>query len=940
MDIPALLLSVIPAKRIKSSLIDLVAYASDAGFYHLRPLAVILPVSEKEIVDILNFSRQYRIPVVFRTAGTSLSGQAITDGILVDLSQYWDKINVEDNGKLVRVQPGAIGAIVNAHLSRYGSKLGPDPASINSAMMGGIISNNASGMCCGVRNNSYHTIEYISFILPGGQSYSTEDAQAYDRFKRECPSLFQHLEDTRLQIMESPDIHDKIRSKYRTKNTVGYGMNAFIDFEHPLDIMAHLMIGAEGTLGFISEAVMRTVPDYALKSTALIYFEDVSAACRAIEPLNLSGVEAVELMDRASLRSIENIKGIPDIIRSLPETSAALLIEYQSDNAQDLQTKVGRFLTIAPELELLEPVRFTTADIERALLWKVRKGMFPAVGAVRASGTTVILEDVAVPVARLGEAILDLQRLFRKYGYDRAIIFGHAKDGNIHFVITQAFDTETDVNRYRDFLDEVVGLVVKKYDGALKAEHGTGRNMAPFVETEWGPEIYKLMRSVKETVDPDNLINPGVIINQDPQVHIRNLKKLPEVEEEVDRCIECGFCEHKCPSRNITLTPRKRIVVRRELLQLRNSGKKKEYQTLLEQYRYQGLDTCAVDGLCATACPVDINTGDLVKRLRRESHSLLANRMALAIAKNFKVTTEMIRLALSVGGLINGVFGKSSMHGLTKMVKRIVPSFPLWSDQLARAKRLKGRAFSTADGKQNVVYFPTCISRVMGEVGQKDKGVMQTFLDVSAKSGINVVIPEWIGKDCCGQIYSSKGFKDAYAFAVNRTVGRLWEATAHGKYPVVLDISSCTQTLSNCRNALTGANRVKYDAMRILDSIEYLYDIVMPRVAVARKKDHIVLHPVCSLQKMEGLEAKFAGLAAHFSNKVTRPMFSGCCGMAGDRGFLFPELTLSATLPEAMEVGKLVCDGYYSSSKTCEIAMSGRCRQKLSFHFKVGRRMF
>jgi D-lactate dehydrogenase len=913
---------VLPKNRIKSSLIDLVSYASDAGFYYLRPKAVVLPVSEEEIIKLFAFSKEHGIPLVFRTAGTSLSGQSITDGILVDLSQHWEKIKIEEEGRKVRVQPGAIGAIVNAYLKKHGRKIGPDPASISSAMMGGILSNNASGMCCGVSNNSYHTVKYIRFILPNGKTYSTENQEDYFRFKQECSILYHQLQSLQLQVMGNKEIHDKIRKKYQTKNTVGYAVNAFVDFTEPLDILAHLLIGAEGTLGFISEAVMGTIPDYPEKSTALLYFTDIYSACQAIVPLTVSGAAAVELMDRASLHSIEHIPGVPAIIKTLPETAAALLIEYQGHTQDALKIQTDNFLSIAPKLALLDTAVFTSIPEEQALLWRVRKGMFPAVGAVRASGTTVILEDVAFPVDQLGDAIVDLQQLFKKHGYDKAIIFGHAKDGNIHFVVTQAFDTQAEIERYAGFLDDVVELVVKKYNGALKAEHGTGRNMAPFVETEWGGEIYQIMKSVKETIDPDNLLNPGVIINADKAAHISHLKSLPQVEEEVDRCMECGFCEHKCPSRNITLTPRKRIVVRRELLNLKNKGNKKEYQTLLNQYQYQGLDTCAVDGLCATACPVDINTGDLVKRLRRENHSALANKVALVTAKNFKTVAKTVKFALASGILLNRTLGNNTMYRFTGAIRKVIPAFPLWSNQLALAKPIP-KLTEQHSQTQKVVYFPACISRVMGDADENQKGVMRTFLDVSEKAGIEVLIPDNIEKQCCGQIYSSKGFRDAYSYTVNQAISKLWKTTKEGRYPVVLDISSCSQTLSNCRPVLSKENQEKFDFLQIIDSIAYLHDYVIPRVKISKKKRHIVLHPVCSLQKMDGLEWKFNALATHFAEKVTHPMFAGCCGMAGDRGFLFPELTRSATLSEKTEVcSSAAFDGYYSSSKTCEIALS------------------
>jgi D-lactate dehydrogenase len=922
MQTAKLLEAILPADRIKAKLIDLAAYAPDAGFYYLRPKAVVQPVSEDEIVALFRFSQQHSVPLTFRTGGTSLSGQAITDGVLVDLSRYWKGISVEEGGDHVRVQPGVIGAVANAHLKRHKRKIGPDPASINSAMMGGILSNNASGMCCGVTRNSYHTTKYIRFILPNGKAFSTEQPGDYTRFAEECPDIYNRILQLRETIHSKPHLHDTIRRKYKTKNTVGYSVNAFIDHEHPLDILAHLLIGAEGTLGFISEAVLQTIPDYPAKSTALLYFPSIYAACAAIEPLRITGAEAAELMDRSSLRSIEHIKGLPEVIRTLPEGAAALLVEYQADNSIELKVKTDHFFAVAKDLSLLYEPRFTENPAEQALLWKVRKGMFPSVGAVRASGTTVILEDIALPIEKLGDGIVQLQELFKKYGYDNAIIFGHAKDGNIHFVVTQTLNVESEVARYDQFLKEVVHLVVNQYGGALKAEHGTGRNMAPFVETEWGTEIYEVMRSLKQVVDPHNLLNPGVIINDDQNAHIRNLKDLPQVEEEVDKCMECGFCEHRCPSRELTLTPRQRIVVRRELSIMKDKGKKKEYRTLLDQYQYSGMDTCAVDGLCATVCPVEINTGALIKRLRRESHSPTGNKVALLIARHFRTVTVLVHAALKTGTAFNAVFGANAMRNLTGTVKKVIPAFPLWSNTLRPTSgSLKGPTQVALGRGGAIVYFPTCISRVMGGHDKKKESTMDVFYRISEKAGIRVILPKEIKGMCCGQPFSSKGFYDAFKYTANDTIEKLWATTEEGKYPVVLDITSCTHTLHMCRPALTEENKKRFDAIRIIDSVDYVADYVVPQIPQFRKKSKVVLHPVCSLHHM-GLEQKFLSVARQLAEEVVVPMHAGCCGMAGDRGFLVPELTQSATRPEAEEVRATVSDGYYSSSKTCEMALS------------------
>lgn len=916
MEIGTLLVDILPKERIKVRLIDLVAYASDAGFYYLRPKAVVQPIAEAEIIALFSFSHKHQIPLTFRTGGTSLSGQAITDGILVDLSQYWNKIKIEENGDLVRVQPGITGSMVNAYLKRYKRKLGPDPSSIDAAMMGGILSNNSSGMCCGVKLNSYHTTKHIRFILPDGKSFSTENEADYGRFERECGQIYTAIKGMQEQLEGNTELYNLIRRKYETKNTVGYSLNSFIDHQHPLDVLAHLLIGAEGTLGFIAEAVMETVPDYPYKTTAFLYFPDIYAACQAIIPLTVSGAEAVELMDRASLRSIDSLKGVPERLKTLPETAAALLVEFQANSLEELHAKTNVFLSSAGDLSMLEEPLFTEDVKQQAFYWKLRKGMFPAVGAVRASGTTVILEDIAFPVAKLGDAILDLQQLFKKYAYHEAIIFGHAKDGNIHFVVTQAFHTEAEIERYDLFMQDVVKLVVETYDGTLKAEHGTGRNMAPFIETEWGGEAYQIMKALKAVIDPQNLLNPGVIINENKKAHITNLKPLPSVEEEVDKCIECGYCEHKCPSRNITLTPRQRIVVRRELAGLKAKGNQKEFDLLVNEYQYDGLDTCAVDGLCATACPVDINTGDLVKRLRRESHSKTANSLALTVAKNFGSTAFVVGSAVKFGDGMNNIFGASTMRNITGGLKKIIPAMPLWSNQLqATTGKLKG------DQNGSVVYFPTCINRMMGGAKDRKKSVPQTFMSVSDKAGIKVLIPDDINGMCCGQLFSSKGYSDAYVYTVNETVKKLWKWSAEGKFPVVLDVSSCTHTLHSCRPALNDENKAYFDQLNIIDSIDYLYDHVTPNLKNILKKEKIVLHPVCTLKKM-GLETKLFQLADQFAVQVNVPLNAGCCGMAGDRGFLFPELTAAATAPEAGEVKKSAYTGYYSTAKTCEMAMS------------------
>lgn len=914
---------VVAPDRVLDRAVDRIAFASDASFYRLVPRAVVLARDVDEVAGLIRLARQAKVPIVFRAAGTSLSGQAVTDGVLVEVARHWRRLSVEDGGRRFRAQPGVLGGAVNAALRPYDRKMGPDPASIAACTLGGILANNSSGMCCGVARNAYHTLESLTFLLPSGTRIDTADPDADERFRAAEPALWQGLLDLKARVEGDAALAARVRSKYRTKNTTGYSLNAFLDFERPVEILRNLLVGSEGTLAFVAEAVLATVPDRTVKYTGLLLFPSMHAACAAIVPLRDSGAEALELLDRAALRSVESQPGVPASIRSLPGGAAALLVEYQAaEEAERAGLEEAAAGAVAP-LALLTPARFTHDVEEQALLWKVRKGTFPSVGAARRSGTTVIIEDVAFPVERLADAAVDLTALFARHGYDDAILFGHAKDGNLHFVLSQSFNRPAEVERYARLMDDVVALVVKKYDGALKAEHGTGRNMAPFVETEWGPEAYAVMRRLKELCDPDGILNPGVILNPDPAAHVADLKPMPTVEEEVDKCIECGYCEPACPSRELTLTPRQRIVLRREMTRLAAEGGGAPLLAALEaEFPYAAVDTCAVDGLCATACPVSIDTGQLTKRLRGAGRSARGRRVALGLARRFAAVEPALRLGLKAGHAVEAILGPGAMARLTRGIRALLGApFPQWSAEMPRPAK-EGLPATAREGAA-AVYFPACISRTMGGLPGEPDGISlaEAFVAVARRAGAPVWIPGDVEGTCCGVPFTSKGYSEASAFALNRAIERFHAWSDGGRLPVVVDTSPCAYGLRSGRAQLTPENRARFDRLRILDAVEYAHDTLLPRLAARRRAGPVALHPVCSLVKM-GLAGKLEGIARFCSDEVVVPASAGCCAFAGDRGFLHPELTASATRHEAAEVRSAGCAEHLSSSRTCEIGMT------------------
>lgn len=914
MDVIDRLKEALGQSRVFDRPLDRYALASDASFYSLVPLVVVRPETINDILAIFRIARETRVPLTFRAAGTSLSGQAVTDGILVDISRSWRSIRVHEEGNLVSAGPAVVGARVNDILKPYGRKMGPDPASLNAAMMGGIVANNSSGMCCGVIHNTYHTLHDLIAVLPNGFRFSPANSEDDARLLREHPGIYEGLLKIRSEIHSDEWLLAKIRGKYKIKNTVGYSLNAFVDFEKPLEILSHLMVGSEGTLGFIAETTLRTIPASPHKLTGLLFFPDVYKAAAAVP--SLLDAAAVELMDGASLRSVEDKVGdLSDLIRNLDEHTATLLVEFEFRTQELLQQSYENIINELAKLDMIHPVILTDDAHKQALLWSIRKGLYPAVGSMRKTGSSVLIEDVAVPVDRLADLVVDLRALFTKHGYPEAVLFGHAKDGNMHFVITPDFGAADEVVRYSHLMNDVVELVTKKYGGSLKGEHGTGRNMAPFIEAEWGEHARRIMGELKRLLDPDNICNPGVILNDDPEVHIQNLKSMPPVSPDLDLCTECGYCESRCPSRDLTTTPRQRIVLQRRRVLLEKNIGERSVRNLDHDYHYDGMDTCATDGLCALACPMGIDTGKFVKHLREREHGSVSESAALTLAGNMETLTRSVRFGLNVADAVKGAL--PILNESINLAKRLVPGLPMIPSGIRAPVPLRPVSSQRAP---EFLYFQTCISRSMGGYSGKKRSLGETLLLLAERAGVTLKLPENIAEHCCGMPFASKGYRAAYENSIRSSISMIYEQSDEGRLPVIVDISPCTQTFLNAANDLDRETLKKYKKLKFMDSVDFAAMHLLDRLKITNKKSSVVLHPVCSVRKM-GITEDMQKLAAACSDRVTVPLYAGCCGMAGDRGLMYPELVEAAVKLEKDEVLGGNFDGHYSSSRTCEYAL-------------------
>ncbi len=982
----------LPANRIYTDELRTLGWGTDASFYRKIPKVVIRSDGEAEISKIVCVCSKYKLPYTFRAAGTSLSGQSCTDSVLIVAGKHWEQYELADDKQSIRLQPGIVGGRVNQILKPYGRVFPPDPASIGSAMVGGIVVNNASGMNCGVHANSDRMMLSARVILTDGTVLDTGSEVSRQEFRKSHPAFLDKIERLRDRVRADKELADRISRKYAIKNVTGLNLRPLVAYDDPFDIIAHSMVGSEGTLAFLSEVTMKTLKDYPFKASAMVYFLTMKESCEAVvamkkmqageEDLEYSAenlvVKSAEMLDYKSLSSVDDpvylqykqdvdagkIAGVePGDYHNL----TAILTETKGITHEQLLEKIERIKECLSQFQLYIPADFTEDPAVYGKYWSIRSGIFPSVGGTRPVGTSCLIEDVAFPIESLPEATVKLQKLIADHGYDDACIYGHAFEGNYHFILNQSFADEHEVARYAEMMRDVARLVVEDYDGSLKAEHGTGCNMAPFVKYEWGDKAYEVMKELKQIFDPDGLLNQGVIFNDDPDCFIKCLKPLPvldfdfssvpdgghylmdsslstakETVEQVKRankCIECGFCEVNCMSCGLTLSSRMRIAVQREIRYLTATGADPErLATLKKQYKYYGDQTCATDGLCATSCPMKINTGELTHLIRQMdmNNSKMGYRLGEFAANHMAGIKSGLRVVLDVAHLAHVTLGPTMMSAIARGMNRM--GLPLWTTAMPKKHRQPKKSDLTqfiierslppspskkrgpespspsGEGRgkaSKVVYFPSCINQTMGQSkhGGKLHDLVDEVIQLMAKAGYEVIFPEGMERMCCGQIWESKGMLDIADRKSAELEAALWKASEEGKYPVLCAQSPCLHRM-----------RKVMHKMKLYEPAEFIMKYLVPRLDFHPIDRPIALHITCSTRQM-GVADDLINLAKMCSTRVFLPEGVGCCGFAGDRGFTFPELNrygLRKLRPQ-IEANKIEVG--YSNSRTCEIGL-------------------
>ena len=971
----------VSADRIYTDELRTLGWGTDASFYRMIPKVVVRSDSEQEVSQIVKLCSKHKLPFTFRAAGTSLSGQSCTDSVLIVAGKHWEDYELSQGLDTIRLQPGIVGSRVNEILKPYGRVFPPDPASIGSAMVGGIAINNASGMNCGVHANSDRMLLSARIILTDGTMLDTGSQESRRKFRETHPEFIAKIEALRDKVRADEELASRIRTKYSIKNVTGLNLRPLIAYDDPFDIIAHSMVGSEGTLAFLAEVTMKTLFDYKYKASAMVYFMTMKESCEAVvamkklkagdEDLKMSAenlmVKSAEMLDYMSLNSVDDpvflqykkdvdagrIEGVkPGDYHNL----TAILTETKGVTHEQLLEKIAKIKECLGQFRLYIPAEFTEDPAVYGKYWAIRSGIFPSVGGTRPVGTSCLIEDVAFPIESLPEATVKLQKLIADHGYSDACIYGHAFEGNYHFILNQSFADEHEVARYAEMMRDVAKLVVEEYDGSLKAEHGTGRNMAPFVKYEWGEKAYEAMKELKDIFDPQGLLNQGVIFNDDPECFIKCLKPLPvlnydfdsvpdgghylmepelstakETIEQVKRankCIECGFCEVNCMSCGLTLSSRMRIAVQREICELEATGSDPERAaTLRKQYKYYGDQTCATDGLCATSCPMKINTGELTHLIRQMDmlKSPMGYKLGEFAANHMAGIKSGLRVVLDVAHFGHVALGPTLMTSLCRQMSKM--GLPLWTTAMPRKKRqpkpsdltqfiieksLPHHSDDTSlHSALKVVYFPSCINQTMGlsKEAKVKHALVDEIIQLMTKAGYEVIFPEGMERMCCGQIWESKGMLDIADRKSAELEEALWKASEEGKYPVLCAQSPCLHRMKKVMKK-----------MKLYELAEFIMTYLVDRLDFHPIDRHVALHLTCSTREM-GVDKDMIALARLCSNNVYLPEGVGCCGFAGDRGFTFPEMNRYALRKLRPQIEKNHIEVGYSNSRTCEIGL-------------------
>jgi len=883
------------------------AYSTDASIYRIVPQCIVAPRDAGDVAAVVGYAAAEAIPVVARGAGSGLAGESLSAGIVLNMTRYMNKIiGAEENGRMVTCEPGVVLDDLNKYLAQFGRKIGPDPSSANRAVIGGCVANNSTGSHSLQYGYMGDYVEEIEAVLADGSIVEFKNDVDPEQVKddgvasiaKECLSV----------LSENEAVINKALPQTK-RNRSGYNI-AGVCHDGRID-MARLLASSEGTLAIFTKITLRTVPVPASKGLLQLEFDSLEKMARAVPAIVDSGAATCELMDKNLIDLAR--KALPEYRDLLPANAAVvLLVEHVGKTQEQVKEKIER--TDLAVGQIASGRSFVLDPDQQKRLWKSRKDAGPLLYRKRSrKHPAEFMEDVSVDHLRLGEYVAGLLVIGRRY--DIVIsFFGHAGDGELHLRPLLDLSEPADVDKMRAIADDVFSLAWS-LGGSISGEHADGLVRAAFIRKQYGDEYYELLCRIKNIFDPDGLMNPGKIINSDPDVMVKNLRRarkpLPErlktdllFEEdelalEIEQCYGCGLCLSResglrmCPVFRALGEELGSSRAKANLLGFWATGQLEDKDFESPEFR-KFLDLCVNCKACLMQCPsgVDISTLMMTARaryvkqrgLRRTERLLSQNRYMSLLGSIFSPISNLV-MRLPVFGLL-----LEKVAGFDK--RRKMPRFKRGSFLKAGRKYLAS-CEPIEKPVDKVAYF------VDTYANYNDHELGFAVLDVLRHNNIEVILPKQLPAPLPAMVYgdAGKARKD-----LTYNVRHLAQAVREGCKIVCSEPSAALCLKQELRHFVPGQD-AKLVSDNTYELMNYLLDLHTQKKLKSPTKsitDEYVYHMPCHLHAVADGTASIKLLQELCGVKVT-DLKAGCCGLAGTFGMQKKNYDLSSQIASSLK---------------------------------------
>jgi FAD/FMN-containing dehydrogenase/Fe-S oxidoreductase len=905
------------------------AYSTDASIYRIVPKCVVAPRDTPDVAVVVRYAAAESIPIVARGTGSGVAGESLCAGIVLDMTRYMNRvISVEDEGRSVICEPGVVLDDLNKCLAEFGRKIGPDPSSANRAVVGGCVANNSTGahsLQYGYIGDYVESLEAV--LADGGIVTFTND---FDPEREEDTAVAALARDCMSIVSENKAVIAGALPETK-RNRSGYNI-AGICHDGKID-MARLLAGSEGTLAILTTITLKTVPVPPAKALLQLEFDSLEKMARAAPIVVDSGASACELMDKTLIDMA--FEALPEYRDLLPAGAAAvLLVEHTGQTEQEVREKIENTNSLVGQLAsgrstFLEPDR-------QARLWKSRKDAGPLLYRKRSRKHPVeFMEDVSVDYKRLEDYISGLQEIGRRYDIAMSF-FGHAGDGELHMRPFLDLSEAADVEKMRAIANDVFSLAWS-LGGSISGEHADGLVRAAFVRRQYGDEYYEILCKIKSVFDPDGLMNPGKIINSDPDVMIKNLRRarkvLPEkirtdllfkedeLAAEIEQCYGCGLCLSReadlrmCPVFRAMGEELASSRAKANIMHFRATGQLEDEDFESPQFR-KFLDLCVNCKACLLQCPSGVDVSKLMvtaraeyvkrKGLRRTERMLSHNRYISMLGSLFSPLSNLVMRLPVFKTLLERFTGIDR--------RRAMPSFQR-SSFLAAGRKYLASSGPIENPIDKVAYF------VDTYANYNDHELGFAVLEVLRNNNIEVVLPNQLPAPLPAIVYGDvKQARKDLSYSVKHLAG----AVREGCKIVCSEPSAALCLKEELRHFVAGpdAKLVSENTYELMNYLLALHEQGKFKSPAKSITEEFVYHLPCHLCAV-GDETASIRLLQGLCGVTVTDLAAGCCGLAGTFGMQKKNYELSSKISESLR------DALEKSQTTNVLTECAACKMQI-----------